>query len=123
MKTLIQITLKPWKNQVPIKRTVLQFLASQYDPLGSLVPCTMPIKLFRKNLWKKKVSWGQLISMEDQKNWEDLTCAWSIYVKDIPRVVIDTSLPAQIHVFADACAASVYFNKGRIIRSALIKLP
>uniref|UniRef100_A0A1I7V878 RT_RNaseH_2 domain-containing protein n=1 Tax=Loa loa TaxID=7209 RepID=A0A1I7V878_LOALO len=61
---------------------------------------------------KKKISWDQLISMEDQETWKNLICAWPIHVKEIPHVAMDPSEPTKIYVFSDASpvayAVSVY---------------
>ena len=51
------------------KRTVLQQIASVYDPLGLFSPVTLRGKIFLQNLCSQKISWDRHLSEQDKRQW------------------------------------------------------
>ncbi|XP_077069937.1 uncharacterized protein LOC143722413 [Siphateles boraxobius] len=95
--------------QVPTMRYVYQVLASQYDPLGYIIPFTTRAKVLVQRLWDKKREW------DDPLLPSDLLQAWHEWEEElqylnkiaIPRCYTSTELDSKVckrdvHIFCDA---------------------
>src|SRR5262249_3058651 len=58
------------------KRSVLKLLASIYDPLGFISPCTFVAKCIMQDLWKLGTGW-------DDRLPPDLLEKWNTFINDL----------------------------------------
>ncbi|KAL6476782.1 hypothetical protein MHYP_G00152810 [Metynnis hypsauchen] len=90
----------------PTLRNVYRVLASQYDPLGYIIPYTTGAKVLIQALWRHEQQWdkpitGELLSV--WQNWEsELPHLQHI---SMPRCYMPVNMsadPSDLHVFCDA---------------------
>ncbi|KAL6483178.1 hypothetical protein MHYP_G00080500 [Metynnis hypsauchen] len=90
----------------PTLRNVYRVLASQYDPLGYIIPYTTCAKVLIQALWRHEQQWdepitGELLSV--WQNWEsELPHLQHI---SMPRCCMPVNMsadPSDLHVFCDA---------------------
>lgn len=90
-------------------RHIYKILASQYDPLGYLIPYTTRAKIIVQRLWDKKRDW------DDPHLPSDLLQAWTVWQEELPSLqyinlprcysspLKDTEMSKrEIHIFCDA---------------------
>ncbi|XP_067274307.1 uncharacterized protein [Pseudorasbora parva] len=95
--------------QMPTMRSIYQILASQYDPLGYIVPFTTRAKVIVQRLWDKKREW------DDPRLPENLLDSWKQWESELedlqhitlPRCYCSEELDCstsnrQLHIFCDA---------------------
>ncbi|CAM4529069.1 unnamed protein product [Leuciscus chuanchicus] len=96
-------------EEVVTMRSIYKVVASQYDPLGFLVPYTTRAKVVIQHLWDKKRDW------DDPALPDHLLAAWREWEEELPHLQ-SIALPRcytgheldsptcerQIHVFCDA---------------------
>ncbi len=90
-------------------RHIYRILATQYDPLGFILPFTTRAKVLVQRLWDKQREW------DDPNLPDDLLKSWNDWEEELPALA-DISLPRcfvsldtdqsqvtqQIHIFCDA---------------------
>ncbi|XP_065118880.2 uncharacterized protein [Paramisgurnus dabryanus] len=93
----------------PTMRSIYHVLASQYDPIGYIVPFTTRAKVIVQRLWDKKREW------DDPRLPGELLSSWKAWVNELdelqninwPRCYCSKELDhhtsvRQIHIFCDA---------------------
>ncbi|CAJ0589662.1 unnamed protein product [Cylicocyclus nassatus] len=86
-----------------------------FDPLGWLTPLMVRNKHFFQQLWLKPYGWDDLLSEEDQEQWNKL---WDIagFTKQLPRKLGTKQGNYQLIACSDAStyalAAAVYIRQG-----------
>ncbi|XP_073721654.1 uncharacterized protein [Misgurnus anguillicaudatus] len=100
---------RPLEYKLPTMRNLYRILASQYDPLGFILPYTTRAKILVQELWAKPREWddpllpGELLQKWLQ--WEDELQYLSGIT--LPRCYVtpdmdNDSVTREIHVFCDA---------------------
>ncbi|KAJ8016196.1 hypothetical protein DPEC_G00004680 [Dallia pectoralis] len=100
---------RPVSYRVPTMRNIYKVLASQYDPLGFILPFTTRAKMLVRHLWDKQRDWDDpLLPKELLQAWTD----WEEELHDLkditmPRAYVpdeldQSSTSREIHVFSDA---------------------
>lgn len=100
---------RPVSYEVPTLRNIYRVLATQYDPLGYMLPFSTRAKLIIRQLWDKKRGW------DDSNLPAELLQAWSSWEAELeslpfltfPRAYVpaDANLEGatrEVHIFADA---------------------
>lgn len=95
--------------EMPTLRNIYRVLASQYDPLGYLLPFTTRAKLLLRQLWDKKHGWDDLnLPSTLLQAWSD----WEVELQFLPHLTFPRAyVPAsanskgairEVHIFGDA---------------------
>ncbi|XP_073719530.1 uncharacterized protein [Misgurnus anguillicaudatus] len=100
---------RPVEPSEPTMRTMYKILASQYDPIGFIVPFTTRAKVLIQDLWKQDIGW------DDPIHPQTLRDQWLRWEAELPNLLhlelprpytpVCADNPAstrQLHVFCDA---------------------
>ncbi len=100
---------RPIECSAPTMRHIYKVLASQYDPLGYIVPYTTRAKVLVQRLWDKKREW------DDPQLPDELLQAWQTWEQELPDIqrisiprsyiTLELDNPQSIrnlHIFCDA---------------------
>lgn len=93
---------------VPTMSNIHKVLASQYDPLGFILPYTTRAKVLVRHLWDKHSGWDDpLLPHELLQQWK----AWEEELQILPQVTLPrpylskevdiSSLRRKVHIFCD----------------------
>lgn len=96
------------ESSLPTLRYIYKVLASQYDPLGYLLPYTTSAKVLVQDLWKTERGWDDPIQQQDLLDrWQ----TWEVELRDLNKVEIprcydppcadSAAVTRDLHVFCD----------------------
>ncbi len=100
---------RPLEYGTPTMRNLYRILASQYDPLGFIIPYTTRAKILIQKLWDKPREWDDPLFLDELLQswlkWEDELKSLSSIT--FPRCYVtlemdNDSVVREIHVFCDA---------------------
>lgn len=94
---------------VPTMRNIYKVLASQYDPLGLVLPYTTRAKALVRHLWDKHRDWDDPLLpqelLQQSQAWEDeldILPQVTLPRSYLPKEVDLCSLHREVHMFCDA---------------------
>ena len=100
---------RPVTYDAPTLRNIYKVLASQYDPLGYLLPFSTRAKLIIRQLWDKQRGWDDpnlpTALLQAWSNWEDELQLLPLLTFPRAYVPADSDYDAvtrEVHIFADA---------------------
>ncbi|XP_073718868.1 uncharacterized protein [Misgurnus anguillicaudatus] len=92
----------------PTLRNVYRVLASQYDPLGYIIPYTTRAKVLIQALWRNEQGWDEPITGELLSVWQSWENELShLHNINMPRCYMPVGFdlynsPVDLHIFCDA---------------------
>jgi len=99
---------RPLSTEEPTMRNIYRVLASQYDPLGYILPYTTRAKILVQALWINKRGWDDCIENEMLNKWQE----WTNELQYLPLVNIPRCYfpicpepdndKIELHIFCDA---------------------
>ncbi|XP_065182223.1 uncharacterized protein LOC135812933 [Sycon ciliatum] len=100
------------------KRSVLNKVASVFDPLGLMTPFTLQVKRYLRRLWEEGLEWDAPLSAPMLLEWDNIQSALrQTTTGTIPRFIgpASASQPMSLHIFTDAskdayAAAAAYLQ-------------
>lgn len=100
----LSYVIQPIISQFVIKRTVLSTVASIFDPLELVSPCTIIAKIIIQELWSAKQSWDQALPDVLSVNRSKLKTKLPILNNLLmPRCVVCPRFTSvELHGFSDA---------------------
>ncbi|KAK3553791.1 hypothetical protein QTP70_012165 [Hemibagrus guttatus] len=100
---------RPVVYETPTLRNIYKVLATQYDPLGWLLPFTTRAKVIVKQLWNKQRGW------DDPNLPPELLQSWNAWEEELqylpcitfprPYVPVEVGMDGathEVHIFSDA---------------------
>ncbi|XP_021324376.1 uncharacterized protein [Danio rerio] len=102
---------RPLPYQEVTMRNIYRVLASQYDPLGYIIPFTTRAKIIVRQLWAKEREWDDpLLPSELLQAWQN----WEAELNHLPKITMPRcyvsatlDIPEaerELHIFCDASA-------------------
>ncbi len=95
--------------ETPTLRNIYRVIATQYDPLGLLLPYTTRAKVIVKYLWNKQRGWDDPNLPPDLLHswmqWEEELCCLpsvSFPLPYVPSAVGIEGVTREVHIFSDA---------------------
>ena len=68
----INISKREINVEANTKRSILQTIATIFDPLGWSSPLTIRGRIFTQDLWKLKLGWDEVLPIELQHEWKNI---------------------------------------------------
>ncbi|XP_019204872.1 uncharacterized protein LOC109196100 [Oreochromis niloticus] len=99
---------RPVSYATPTLRNVYKVLASQYDPLGFIIPYTTRGKILVQSMWQKEMGWDEPITGVLRATWaeweKELPYLQNITLPRcyVPPATDSPSCTFELHVFCDA---------------------
>lgn len=99
-------------NSLETKRSVLQLIASIYDPLGLINPVVVSMKTFFQELWSQKLSWDDKLHDDLLDKWNKILNAFrQAPLFAVPRLYCfkdrdDPFVCLELHGFSDASSVA-----------------
>ncbi|KAK7886711.1 hypothetical protein WMY93_026332 [Mugilogobius chulae] len=123
----ISYRCRPVPPHEPTMRNIYSILASQYDPLGFIIPFTTRAKLIVQLLWQKERHWDDPIDGELLQLWQEwvseLHILPDIYMPRCYTTPETQNGTVQLHIFCDAseraygAVAYLRFESGHDVHS------